>query len=633
MRQNLLAHMSAIKNWEKDGDVFKKVVEHLPVIVFVYQYPRTIYANPFCERLYGYSLEEMQRMNFWDFIHPDQREEVKANGTARLLGKPAPSSYELKALRKNGEVIWVDASFIVTTMGRGRKRVAIIGGVDITEKKRLKEELQAAKAELESRVQERTRALDQKTKDLNRKNQELLILNQKLNNVVRNVSESVAIVDPFHNIEILNPLDSSGNSSSELKDVLKDYIANDKDLLIKRIFTKKQSFQEEEMLLSMPGGPLSVLASGTPILNEKGSVEMAVIVLRPIKEVHRLVNRFSGARAKFHFGDIITKNPGMLDLISKAKFAASNMSSILIEGESGTGKELFAQAIHNESNRRTGPFLAVNCGAIPRELIGSELFGYEEGAFTGAKKRGNPGKFELASGGTLFLDEIADIPLDQQVTLLRAIQEKAITRIGGHREIQVDIRIICATNKNLIDEVRKNNFRHDLYYRLNVINIRIPALRERADDVELLFAHFLKAEAQRLRKTIKIKDDRISSALSSYAWPGNVRELQNIVERIVNTMQGNVLELNHLPAEIHGAEQGLELPSVGVGNRQEPGEHSIRHARDRARHQAYSRDRKRIIEALDKYNGNMSRAAKELGISRVALYKKMHKDVSRWGNG
>lgn len=619
MKQELLSRISRVRNWEEDGDVFREVVEHLPVIVYVYQYPRTIYANPCCERLYGYSLEEMQQMNFWDFIHPDQREEVKANGTARLLGKPAPSTYELKALRKNGEVLWIDASFIVTKMGRGRKRVAIIGGVDITEKKRLKEELQAAKDELESRVQQRT-------KDLNRKNQELLILNQKLNNVVRNVSEGVVIVDPSQNIEVLNVLEPSVKSSSELKRILRDYIAGTKDHLIKWVFSKKQSFQEEEMLLATPDGPLSVLSSGTPILNEKGSVEMAVVVLRPIKEVHRLVNRFSGSRAKFRFGDILTKNTSMLDLISKAKLAASSMSSILIEGESGTGKELFAQAIHNESDRRKGPFLAVNCGAIPRELIGSELFGYEEGAFTGAKKRGNPGKFELASGGTLFLDEIADIPLDQQVTLLRAIQEKAITRIGGRREIPVDIRIICATNRNLIDEVRRNNFRHDLFYRLNVINIRIPPLRERADDVELLFNHFLKLEAQRLRRQIKVKDARIPILLSNYSWPGNVRELQNVVERIVNTLQGNILEVEHLPSEILLTNPRLGFPSADRGSQQEYDDLGIEGARNRARQEARRRERNRIIETLDTYGGNMSMAAKALGISRVALYKRMHKD-------
>ena len=617
MKKEIIAHIAAIKNWEKNGgDIFKSIVENLPIGIFVYQYPLTIYANLYSRRVNGYSLEEMQQMNFWEFVHPDQREEVKANGKARLLGKPAPLNYEMKQIRKNGEVFWVDASFLVTPWMKGYGNVAIIGAVDITEKKRLKEELQAAKDELEIRVQERT-------EDLNQKNQDLLILNQKLNNVVRNVSEGVVIVDQFQNIEVLNNLEQSGKSSSELKRMLGDYIDKDKGSLIKRIFSKKQSFEEEEVLLSASDGPLSVLASGTPILNKKGSVEMAVIILRSIKEVHRLVNRFSGTRAKFRFGDVITRNLGMLELISRARYAASSISSILIEGESGTGKELFAQAIHNESDRRKGPFLAVNCGAIPRELIGSELFGYEEGAFTGAKKQGNPGKFELASGGTLFLDEIADIPLDQQVTLLRVIQEKAITRIGGHREIPVDIRIICATNKKLIDEVRKDNFRRDLYYRLNVINIRIPPLRERADDIEHLFVHFLKIEAQRLRKTIDIKDDRILAVLSSYNWPGNVRELQNVVERVANTLQDNILEMEHLPSEVRGMEPSIDLPSVSNVSQQEKHRRSIKDVRDGAR----QRERDQIIEILDKYNGNMSKTARELGISRVALYKKMQKDI------
>ena len=613
-----------IQNWEEESDMFKKLVEHLPVLVVVYQYPRIIYANPICQKLYGYSLQEMQQMNFWDFVHPDQREQVKSYGTARLHGDQAPMNYEIKIRRKNGDVIWIDAFFIVTIVGG--ERAAIIGGVDITENKRLKEELQAAKDELEARVQERTKELHQKTRDLDQKNQELLILNQKLNNVVRHVSEGVIIVDPSHNIEVLNPIldDVNGRSCSRLEDILKDYIITDKDLLIRRIFDKKQSFQEEEILLSTPEGPLSMLASGTPILNEKGAVEIAVIVIRPIKEVHRLVNRFSGARARFRFNDIITKDLGMLHLMDKAKSAASSMSSILIHGESGTGKELFAQAIHNESSRNKGPFLAINCGAIPRELIGSELFGYAEGAFTGAKKRGNPGKFELASGGTLFLDEIGDMPLDHQATLLRAIQEKTVTRIGGSREIPVDIRIICATNKNLIAEVKKNNFRQDLYYRLDVININIPALRERSDDIGLLFEHFLKMEARQLKKTIRWKDRRLTDCLSRYSWPGNVRELQNVVERVVNSLKGDILEVEHLPPEVRGITPVTDLRAIDPGQQQVG--LSIKEALSQFRHQAVQNERKRIIDFLNKHNGNVSKASKELGISRTSLYKKMLAD-------
>jgi len=621
MPENTLSDLTLMQNWEEDSAAFKKLVEHLPIIVLVYQYPRVVYANPFCQKLYGYSLQEMQQMNFWDFVHPDHREQAKSRGIARLQGRDAPLSYEMKVLRKNGEVIWVDVSFIVTTV-RG-ETAAIIGAKDITENKRLKIDLEAARDKLEARVQKRT-------EDLNRKNQELLILNQKLNNVVRNISEGVIIVDRSGNMEILHPFDDhiSGFTSAEIKIILQNYISTDKDRIIKRMFQNKESFRDEEILLSsLPDGQLSMLASGTPILNEKGSTDSAVLVLRPIEEVHRLVNRFSGARARFRFGDIITNNPEMLELIDKAKFAASSMSSILIEGESGTGKELFAQAIHNDSARSKGPFLAVNCGAIPRELIGSELFGYDEGAFTGAKKRGNPGKFELASGGTLFLDEIGDMPLDQQATLLRVIQERTITRIGGRLEMPVDIRIICATNKNLVDEIRENKFRHDLYYRLNVINIRIPALRERPDDMALLFKHFLKMEAQKLKKTIRPGGDELLAYLSAYRWPGNVRELQNVVERMVNTMQGNVLEIKHLPPEVHGMMPAPRLTvPVQRGSLENP-EVSLKAARDRSRLQAVSEEKHRIIALLDKHRGNVSTVARVLGVSRTTLYKKMQDDA------
>ena len=226
----------------------------------------------------------------------------------------------------------------------------------------------------------------------------------------------------------------------------------------------------------------------------------------------------------------------MKETIEVARMAARSSSNVLIEGESGTGKELFAQAIHNASKRSAGPFVAVNCGAIPRELIASELFGYSEGAFTGAKKGGNPGKFELADGGTLFLDEIGDMPLEQQVALLRVIQEKSVSRIGSNQVIPVDVRIICATNKNLLELMQTGRFRQDLYYRLNVINLRILPLRERKEDIPVLFQHFLQ---QMNQEGNQLSQQDVIEHLLSYDWPGNVRELQNVVERFVH--------LEHMP--------------------------------------------------------------------------------------
>ena len=317
------------------------------------------------------------------------------------------------------------------------------------------------------------------------------MLNRNLNNVVNNMSDGVIIVNRSGEIELLNHVfeQNWGALLDRIKMNLKEDILKGKIAFINDMFDRRIPFQDEEFIFFASGKQIHILASGTPIVDEEGVVSSGLLILRPIKDVHKLVNRFSGAKASFRFENIITGNRTMQELIDNAKMAASNTSNVLIEGESGTGKELFAQAIHNSSQRSKEPFIAINCGAIPRDLIGSELFGYAEGAFTGARKGGNPGKFELASGGTVFLDEIGDMPLEQQAALLRVIQEKSITRIGGTQAIPVDVRIICATNKDLQTEMHHGRFRKDLYYRLNVILLRFR-LRERKEDIRLLVNHF-----------------------------------------------------------------------------------------------------------------------------------------------
>jgi sigma-54 dependent transcriptional regulator, acetoin dehydrogenase operon transcriptional activator AcoR len=244
---------------------------------------------------------------------------------------------------------------------------------------------------------------------------------------------------------------------------------------------------EMEVLLDTGQGHCQCLASAKPSLDERGTTNGTFVTLRPIKAVRHLVHRYSGYSASLQFSDIVGRSREMQEAIELAKLSAQTASNVLLQGESGTGKEIFAQSIHNQSDRRSAPFIPLNCGAIPRELLGSELFGYEEGAFTGACRGGKPGKFELAAGGTLFLDEIGDMPLEQQALLLRVIQEKRMTRIGGIKVIPVDVRLICATHKNLLEKVREGTFRQDLYYRLNVMSITIPPLRERIDDILPLF--------------------------------------------------------------------------------------------------------------------------------------------------
>ncbi|MEA4922494.1 MAG: sigma 54-interacting transcriptional regulator [Eubacteriaceae bacterium] len=306
--------------------------------------------------------------------------------------------------------------------------------------------------------------------------------------------------------------------------------------------------------------------------------------------------RTLGNIATYTFDDIIARSHQMKTLIKQAKQASRGDSSILIEGESGTGKELFAQAIHNYSKRANGPFVAINCGSISPELLQSELFGYVEGAFTGAGKKGKSGKFELASGGTLFLDEIGEMPVDQQITLLRVLESKTVTRIGGHRVIPVNVRIICATNKKLFREVYEGNFRKDLYFRLNVINFTIPPLRERKEDIYPLVEHIIESFGSHISDDIKyfFTDEQMRMMYESQ-WLGNVRELRNIIERLIY------------------------IPGYDLRQLMENEKETIKITEE-----AIDSDEKSIIEnKIRECRYNMTAAAKELGISRKTLYNKI----------
>jgi PAS domain S-box-containing protein len=295
---------------------------------------------------------------------------------------------------------------------------------------------------------------------------------------------------------------------------------------------------------------VKLTVSCTPLTGRNGKLLGTVVILQPIQKYKRLIEKVSGTRAKITFDDIIGQSREFGFSLKLAKIAAKSDSNVLLLGESGVGKEMFAQAIHNASDRCLEPFFAINCAALPRELISSELFGYEEGAFTGARKGGNPGKFELADQGTLFLDEIGEMPLDMQGTLLRFLEEGKVMRLGGLETIPVNVRIIAASNKNLMEEVKKGRFRLDLYYRLKVIDIDIPSLRERRDDIPMLVKHFIKIIGPRLGKNISAIDDEAMDVLLAYDWPGNVRELNNAIERAINLAGGNVLTKQTLPYEI-----------------------------------------------------------------------------------
>ncbi len=325
-----------------------------------------------------------------------------------------------------------------------------------------------------------------------------------------------------------------------------------------------------------------------------------ILVLKETEKMKKIVNRFVGARAMYTFNELIGNNESFLSAVNMAKFAGQSVSNILLTGESGTGKEIFAQAIHNFSKRKEGPFLAINCGGLPRNLVESELFGYAEGAFTGAQKGGNPGKFELADGGTLFLDEIGEMPLEFQVLLLRVLQERTIMRIGGKKLIPIDVRIIAATNKNLKEEVKSGNFREDLYYRLNVLTINIPPLRERPDDIPLLTEYLFDKLKKGLNKNVKKIDHEVIETLKNYNWPGNIRELQNVLERALNLSTTENIHISSIPDNIAGCKK--ELKNISPLNVYE---------------------KQLITSLLKENNGNKTKVAQILGISRTTLYKKL----------
>ena len=339
----------------------------------------------------------------------------------------------------------------------------------------------------------------------------------------------------------------------DIKNSLGRFIADIVDFnpVILSVFKTHEGYTDREFIINSPlWGTLHFIKSAVVVRDEKGNFAGVVDFFRKIGRVRKFVTSYIGAQAKFNFSDIIGTSPKLKEAIRISKIASKSNSNVLILGETGTGKEMFAQAIHYEGLRRKGPFMVINCGAIPRELAESEFFGYEPGTFTGADKRGRPGKFELANKGTIFLDEIGEFPLGLQVKLLRVLQERSITRIGGTRSIAIDIRIIAASNRDLSKEIDNENFRKDLYHRLNVIQINLPPLKERIEDIPILVNYFVEKLSGKLQKNISKIDHSFIKPLTDYHFPGNIRELENIIERALNICENNELNMSHLPSEI-----------------------------------------------------------------------------------
>ena len=327
-----------------------------------------------------------------------------------------------------------------------------------------------------------------------------------------------------------------------------------------------------------------------------------------LKEENRLLRANLGRQ--FDLQNIIGRSPAMIGLLETVAHVAPSEATVMITGESGTGKELIAGAIHFNSPRKDGPFIKINCAAIPETLLESEFFGHEKGAFTGADRR-KEGRFLQAHGGSLFLDEVSEMPLTMQVKLLRVLQEREITRVGGETVIAVDVRLIVATNKNLTELIAQGVFREDLFYRLNVVSLELPPLKERRDDIPLLAQHFLNGFAEKNRKTIKGFTPQAMDQLIRYDWPGNVRELMNAVERGVVLARTEYLDTQDLTI---------------IPNNAAPDDQTLPVAEDSATHMTLEQvEKAAILRTMELIDGNKSEAARQLGITRKTLHKKLKK--------
>lgn len=366
--------------------------------------------------------------------------------------------------------------------------------------------------------------------------------------------------------------------------------------LMRRIIHAENSDFEEKLIVDGRGKGFQIQLR--PLPGDNG----AVLILQKTTELNRLAATRAGLQAKFHFEDLIGNSIFFRSVVDRCRHWSHSFENVLLMGESGTGKELFAQSIHNES-APSGPFVAVNCAAIPRELIESELFGYEQGSFTGADRNGRPGKIELAHHGTLFLDEIGDMPMELQAVLLRVLESKQVSRIGGVSPRKIDFRLIAATNQDLRKRVSENRFRQDLFYRLSVLQVTIPPLRNRKGDALILAQYFLQKYCAKLMRPVPSISPEAEKLLVTSSWPGNVRQLENAIIYALHTMEGETLLPEHLQVDqgATGHQNELTIEPVTIADAEKAA----------------------IERAIICSEGNMTRAASILGIGKTTLYRKI----------
>ncbi len=568
-----------------------------------------LYVNKSLANFYGVTQESLIHTNTMELVLEEDRQKIYE--LMKNVNAENPYYHYEYRVRIGERIYWMES------VGRGfyEEDGTIIEYQDVS---RDVTHFKNMERELKNTVEERTAELWQA-------NRKLLQVNDYLQSILAGISEGILVIDEHGHCEFLNygPNDLWKDAAREICDYFGNLLNGKSSNVLNWMFLKKRAFTDTEMRFVSEGKDHSFVVSGMPLEAEHDTMTKGILVLKPMTQVHQMVTRMSGNQARFRFKDIVTISPSLQETIFLAKQAAASDCNVMIEGESGTGKELFAQSIHNGSSRRNGPFVAVNCGAIPRELVASELFGYAEGSFTGAKKGGKPGKFELAKGGTLFLDEIGDMPLDQQIALLRVIQERSVTRVGGEREIAVDVRIISASNRNLRAEAQENNFREDLFYRLNVIGLHVPPLRDRKEDILPLFCSFwAKATGCKAEDFLELLQPEVIDVLSRYDWPGNVRELENVADRMMYLSGGKEITVQYLPHHILKAvlrkDVKKDLPASPA-----TAAASIQDVRAKRKEVSLSLEQQRLYSALEQAGGNISAAARALGISRATFYRKL----------
>ncbi|SHJ85174.1 sigma 54-interacting transcriptional regulator [Paramaledivibacter caminithermalis] len=373
--------------------------------------------------------------------------------------------------------------------------------------------------------------------------------------------------------------------------------------ILSKLLLEKKSIIDVDYFPRKNNKTIHLINSSYPVFNNKKEVIGAIDIFRGIKRTTKLANTLVGQNITYKFENIIGESSILKEKIGLAKSFALSDANIYIQGESGTGKELFAQSIHNYSRRKNEPFIALNCANFPLDLVDSELFGYEEGAFTGAKKGGKIGKFELANGGTLFLDEIGEMQLHTQAKLLRVLETRTLFRIGGNKPIKINVKIIAATNKNLYNMVKKGEFREDLYYRLKVLFLEIPPLRERENDVLILADYFTKKIGMDMGKNIKEIDKEGKKLLCDYHWPGNIRELENIIARALFICDKDIITKD-------------DLIKAGI---------SLESASNSIKNDLQEINKEILIRTLKQTKGNKKRTAEILGVSRPTIYRMIKK--------